>query len=355
MDIPYGFHINDCRRPKNFTQKSFSGYKKINVFQAYEKALLDNKIEEACHWSIEIVVSGYINEFWEKVLHFICKRINIANLRLPTYVLERITIYENLKKYNKIDDFLELRNNQQFRNLVCEITCVLCKSRKMNISSMKRVKIANVNSEMIKKRILATSVLNGNLIKVNDPSEIKITSNELLYNIRNRNITNVLFWLSWMLEWEKINIKKLKFFHCSFRPHENVDNKFANDFIWLIWEIVLQEARRTNFREEIESLYFLFKYKYQKSKKSRRIVILICALEILFHHGNKNKKIIDDYSVVINVSSQINLLYKEKKKFQVISPNKIEEIRTKRRSRRKKLKLSEESQRKLNFVFGNII
>ena len=54
MEIPFDFQINDNRDSRKLNKQSFSGYKKINVFRAFEKALLENKIEDALHWNMEI-------------------------------------------------------------------------------------------------------------------------------------------------------------------------------------------------------------------------------------------------------------------------------------------------------------
>ena len=116
MEIPLNFQISDNRYIKDLKDKTFSGYKKSQVFQIFEKSLLNNKLEDSFNWSIEIILSGYIEELWEKILLFICKNINIGNIEVITYFKKRYEIYINIIQYMK--NYLELRNNQQFSQTI---------------------------------------------------------------------------------------------------------------------------------------------------------------------------------------------------------------------------------------------
>ena len=95
MDVPPNFLINDFRKPEEFRKKTFSGYAKKDVFDVLFKSLDENKFEEACQWSSEIVISGYYEELWERLINYISKYIGIHNPLLP-YVLflrELVQIY----------------------------------------------------------------------------------------------------------------------------------------------------------------------------------------------------------------------------------------------------------------------
>ena len=318
MEIPLKFQISDNRDKTFYKDKTFCGYKKTNVFQAFEKSLLESKLEDSCNWSIEIVISGYIDELWEKIIAFICKHINIANIELISYFKIRYEGYQKFIKYSSIANYLQLRNNQQFRNLVCEIVCILCNSRKMKLDNLKKVKKDNLRLESLREKMKANIILNKDIIKVDDPEEIKVVSNEFLFCIRNYEYKNSLFWLSWMIEWEKLNIKKLKVFNCAYRPQKNVDNKFAYDFIWLIWSIIILEANRkkTAFIKEISALFYLFKHNYKKSKKNKRIILVVYAIKLIFYNGFKEPNIIERYDILIQACCNINFLYRDKKNYE---------------------------------------
>lgn len=319
MEIPLEYQISDKRGFRDFKKQTFCGYKKINVFKALIKSLQEKKIEEACNWSIEMIISGYIEEFWETCILFVCKNINIANIEVITYLKKRFINYLNLIEYSNLKEFkLKLRNNQQFRNIVCEIVCVLSLSRKMKLDTMKKVKKEQMVMAEIRKRIRANIIINKNIIKHNDPDEIKIVSNEFLSTLRNFDLPGSLFWLSWMLEWEKLNLKKLKVFKCAYRPLKNVSHEFAYDLIWLIWDTIIVEAKNRNSSSltQINELFRFFKYDYKKSKKGKRIPYIICCIKLLFFNGHKEPTIISRYDILIQACNKINFLYRDKKEYE---------------------------------------
>ena len=94
MNIPNEYKISDNRNKKKFSKKTFSGYKKSDVFKIFNKSLLENKLEDALNWSVEIIVSNYINEIWDKLLLFMCNHINTANIKTINY------IHKKYKEYN---------------------------------------------------------------------------------------------------------------------------------------------------------------------------------------------------------------------------------------------------------------
>ncbi len=316
MEIPINYQISDSRDNKYYKNITFSGYKKTHVYQALEKSLLESKLEDSCKWSIEIIISGYIEELWEKLLLFVCKNINIGNIEMISYFKQRYKYYISLIQYKNIKNFLELRNNQQFRNLICEIICMLSMSKKMKLDSLKKVKKSELSLDILKERMKAKTIINNHVIKVDDPEEIKIVSNEFLFCIRNNELQNTLYWLSWMIEWEKLNIKKLKVFKCAYRPQDNVDNKLSYDLLWLIWDIIIKETQNKKFRNEIESLFYLFKSNYKKTKKNKRLILVVYAIKLISYGGFKEPSLIERYDILIRVSTGINLLYKEKKRYE---------------------------------------
>ena len=56
--IPNEYIIFDNRSTKEFSKVSFSKYMTKDVLQAFNKSLLECKIEASIHWAVELVVSG---------------------------------------------------------------------------------------------------------------------------------------------------------------------------------------------------------------------------------------------------------------------------------------------------------
>ena len=317
MNIPNEYKISDNRNKKKFSKKTFSGYKKSDVFKIFNKSLLENKLEDALNWSVEIIVSNYINEIWDKLLLFMCNHINIANIKTINYIHKKYKEYTSLIKNN---EHSYLRNNQQFRNNICEIVCILCLSEKKKLITLKKPKITEFTLEHVKSRIKKNTI-NYDLIRLGDPNELKIACNEIFHSFDNYDLPNILYWLSWIIEWEKIVTKKKKNYVCGYRPLQDIDIKYHNNMIWHIWEIIIYKTKQrySNFVEEIKSLYDIFKYDYKKSKQNKRLPFLVCAIELLFYNGNKNNILIHRYDILVQASININFIYKEKKAYENLS------------------------------------
>lgn len=327
MDVPPNFLINDYRKPEEFRRKTFSGYAKKDVFDVFFKSLDENKFEESCQWCVEIVISGYFEELWERLINYITKYIGIHNPLVPYVLFLRLVKFLKLKKMECFEkNFLELRNNQEVRNLFCELVCIIIMSTKTRKPlSLPRILNYEFSPEGFQKRLIAKNLdAAQRFVMSDDPSELRIIINEFSYNLEEirYNQNNLLYWLSWAFEWEKINNKKNKEFNCCVREISGIDNKWKRDFIWIFWEVILYETNNRNndqLTKHIRSLYEFFKIKYSPSKRKKRIYLLINSIELLSNNVNinqdfiKKNPVIEKYHILVQACGNINQLYKQKK------------------------------------------
>ena len=97
------------------------------------KSIESKKIENACHWTCECMVSGYSLKLWEKLLNFSAKIIHINNPKLPYYLYRKNLVFMNqINRLNTTskDKYLYLRNSQMVRNLFFDVICTLTTSSK---------------------------------------------------------------------------------------------------------------------------------------------------------------------------------------------------------------------------------
>ena len=85
------YQIDDSRNTQDFKMKTFSGFKKTDVMNAVLKSIETKKIENACYWASECIVSGYVLTLWEKLIVFSSKIVHINNRQRLIRALE---IYE---------------------------------------------------------------------------------------------------------------------------------------------------------------------------------------------------------------------------------------------------------------------
>ena len=323
--------INDGRT--NFKNITFSKFQKSKARYELIKSLCDEKIENACYWSAEFICSGHYLELWDIILYYVYKYIHNGNPKLALYLNMRYNNFEKIITNGYGQNILVLRNNDKIRKLFCEIMCVLCFSLKKNvICDIKLDKHESFDIASMSERFKAPNVTYiENIIKEDDPKELIIPINELVYNLINKNIINVYYWFEWIIEYENICKKKKKKCACenrSFAPQGT-----THDIIWIIWDILLYYGNSsltnrtynisdTSNNSEIKykiiiSLLELFVIKYNNSVKKKRKYIIYFAFALLIENNNTNIAIITYPEKIEAIVSKIDTIYKEIKKNEV--------------------------------------
>lgn len=316
MSIPKEYYVYDSRSSKDFTKKTFSEFLLKDVLVAFSKATMSCKLEECCHWAIELVLSGHIQKFWDKAMSIFIKNININNPKIPLFLYKRLCKYYELQK--KYDSDIILRNSQVIRNMVCEICCVLCYSVKLKAIGLVKIKENDFNMNYISSKMCAPSnKIVGDKVRFGDPEETRIILNEFNYCLTTKKYELCIFWLSWIIEWEKRNTKKDKMYICGYREINGVDKKYHNDVIWFIWEIIIKESINLNKAQinlNIEALFKLYKYGFKPSKKSQKIFLVIYAIKYFTETYSFNHNIIPNDYIIYQACSNINLVFLSMKK-----------------------------------------
>ena len=329
------FLINDVRN--TFKNITFSNFQKSKARYELIKSLCDEKIENACYWSAEFICSGHYLELWDIILYFVYKYIHNGNPKLALYLNMRYNNFETIINNGYSQNILVLRNNDKIRKLFCEIMCVLCYSVKKNvICEIKLDKHESFDIASMSERFKAPNVSYIEyILKDDDPKELIIPINELVYNLINKNIINVYYWLEWIIEYENICKKKKKKCACenrSFAPKGS-----THDIIWIIWDILLYysdpslTSRTYNLHSNnnnnnnnneikykiIKSLLELFVIKYSNSVKKKRKYIMYFAFALLIEHNPINSAIITYPEKIEAIVSKIDNIYKDIKKNEI--------------------------------------
>jgi hypothetical protein len=323
-------HINDVR--VSFRNITFSKFQKSKARLELLKNLYDEKIENACYWSAEFICAGHYLDLWDIILYYVYKYIHNGNPKLTLYLNMRynnfITILQN--GYSK--ELLALRNNEKIRKLFCEIICVLCFSNKKNvISDVKLDKNNSFDLTCMSEKFKAPNVSYiEEIIKEDDPKELIIPINELIFNLINKNIISVYYWYEWIIEYENICIKKKKKCVCENRSYAPPGN--MHDIIWIIWDILFfysdpaivdkkytiidSENNNNNSLKHkiIKNLFELFIIKYNNNVKKKRKYIIYYAFALLVENTNFTIAIINKREETEAIVLKINTIYKEIKK-----------------------------------------
>ena len=328
------FLINDVRN--TFKNITFSNFQKSKARYELIKSLCDEKIENACYWSAEFICSGHYLELWDIILYFVYKYIHNGNPKLALYLNMRYNNFETIINNGYSQNILVLRNNDKIRKLFCEIMCVLCYSIKKNvICEIKLDKHESFDISSMSERFKAPNITYIEyILKDDDPKELIIPINELVYNLINKNIINVYYWLEWIIEYENICKKKKKKCACenrSFAPKGS-----SHDIVWIIWDILLYYSdpsltnRTYNIHNNnnnknnneikykiIKSLLELFVIKYSNNVKKKRKYIMYFAFALLIEHNPLNSALITYPEKIEAIVSKIDNIYKDIKKNEI--------------------------------------
>ena len=202
----------------------------------------------------------------------------MGNPNISKYIELR---YANFKNICTDLSILDLRNNEKIRLLFSEIITILCLSKKKYPYTS--VKIQNTDFEIVNlnKKLKAE---NGEYAKIcfkkNDSQQYYIGLNELVYHLLvTKNHSMCFYWIEWIMQFCANCKKKKMILKCESRTFIDVQFKYKEDVIWVIWEIFMKFAqKKKHIFKNIKALLNLFCIKYKlTSKKKKKIFNVFCC------------------------------------------------------------------------------
>ena len=146
MEIPQEYIIHDTRIAKDFKGITISGYKRKDVINVYQNSMINNKLEDAIRWCVELHSTGLNAQIWDSLKTIYYKYIHSNNPKFYFYLLKREKEYFNiLKNYSKKHEVFT-RNNQEIRNIYAELTAITTITKKNNLFLPKSLPVINQNS-----------------------------------------------------------------------------------------------------------------------------------------------------------------------------------------------------------------
>jgi hypothetical protein len=317
------YDINDKRHSKEFKGITFSNYKKSAAKKELLKYLKSGKIEDACYWSAEYICAGHFLELWEILFLFISNNVHLGNPLLPTYLDLRFNDFKSIVNNGYIGNEIKMRNNNKIRRLFAEIICIICQSKKKNSFDAPKIKEIEYGSTHLTTRLKAESILyvHNTFRHSEDPKELFIAVNELAYHITKRikNANEAFYWVEWITGFESLCKKNSKIKLKGGRRNYAVENKCQTDIVWLIWDIILNEAYKRNkaIKKIIESLNNLFCIRYQPGSKKKRRFMMYFAISLLTEPFDTKIPLLKNEETVKKMTSKINIIYQIVKKNEI--------------------------------------
>lgn len=306
---------------QNFKDETYSGYKKTKVVSALKEHIKKGEIDRACFWLAELDVSGFSEKLWETLCIFGCQEINIANPRLATFLWNRTIRFSKI--CNRYTNTHELCNDQESRNVLCELISVLSLSPKRKLSKNVKINENHYRSDFLKKNTIASDFRFIGNFRVEN-IELKIAGNEF-YHYLTQNYKGTdsnekcLFWLDWLFFYET-KYKKSTKEKFKWKYKKIINSSIEYDFIWLFWDIIINclEHKKNHkdyniLKKNIFCLYKLFTFKYKTSVRKKRTIYLKLAILLFLKcndYSNYDVPFYNNDIIRIKACLNINELYR---------------------------------------------
>ena len=216
---------------------------------------------------------------------------------------------------------LHLRNNNKIRKLFAELICIICSSRKKHAFESLAIKdIEDFDITNLTSRLKAPNIrFAQQIFKKEDPKQLFIAINEFAYHISSasKDITTACYWIEWILQFESITKQKKNICMCERRSFAPVNEKYQMDIVWLIWEVLLNEAKNKEndvYNKIIKSLLNLYCIKFAPTLKKKRKYIIYAAVSFLTENINFNTPLVENKTLIDTICKKIDIIYKEVKK-----------------------------------------
>ena len=322
--------IIDNRNVTDFQKFTFSGHLRTHVYRVLDENVKLGHADYSCFWTLELLCSGLTHSFWNTIFLSAATHINRGAPNVFLYLVRKYEEFAPLESQYSTIQMADIRNNSQARHLVCEVAASVSLCRKSKLVGLPRIKPEHDFTQIvIKENLKSTSnIFARSVIKQEDPLELFIPVNELMYCLRSevRDHIRALYWSSWILAYaSKWKQDKKQYLDCAYRSNDYVEEKFLRSPIWILWSCVLESARTspqaTVLAPYIDSLYKFYCLRWAKGDLKKRIpffvsaLLFVCESVTLDVHYPVPQSISVVQDVTTNIPQWIQAIIQTKKSF----------------------------------------
>lgn len=327
MNIPEPYMVIDLRPSGELKGVSIRGYKRMDVVTIYQNSMMNQKLEDALKWVVELHTSGMNAQIWDSLFQVYLKSVNIQNPHLYLHLLKRQKDYQRfISKYPTKKHEVFTKNDQEIRHLFSECTALVTLSKKNIIftpKSLPRLDKTFYQKESIQKHMIAKSIDQiYHYIHVQMDSDIKLALNEILWNVTSKSMgtfSNCVYWHLWIEKVEQMkkkeNIQAVVFDQKDVKPVQGVEEEYWSLWIWPLWEILLHVAKDKSEKKQyfIQQMYQDYKDDFKPFVMNKKKLLFFYTYYLLKNSVEWNMPIIHQEPLLIQSCANINSLYREVK------------------------------------------
>ena len=315
MEIPESYIIHDIRSQKDFKGTTIGGYKRKDVLNTFQNCMINNKLEDAIRWGVELHATGLNSNIWDSIKNIYFKYIHINNPKYFFYLLKREKDYKNIiTKYPKKHE-IYTRNNQEIRNLYAELIAISSLTKKNNMFLPKSLPV--INNKSFEKNDIHKRMISINLNRINDfifnttTNEMKLALNEIANNLSLRNGTfeNCIYWYLWIEKIESLKKKKNNILFTNIVS--NNENKYFDNWNFILWKILINISEKNTEKNIIflKKIYNEYIKNFKPSQINKKKYYIFIAFYIIKNNINWNISIFQNEYLIIQSNANINIMY----------------------------------------------
>ena len=274
-------------------QKTILGNEKKKILKLFSDNLTQKNTNKSIELAIELHVSGFFDNLLSKITVFFFNEVNLSQPRAILYLDKFLKYYYEKYTFSiKKNNPLKIVNDVKIRNFIFFFITLLCGSSSRKILKVVKIEKEDFNLKKKKKKIISKDLSNVlKFLNKNDPKNIIIPMSEIINLLLNKNIVDreqqIIYWLSWLFEYEKTyHSKNLQ---VQYRDIDDIDIKYCKDFIWIIWQM-LKYTASMEYKKYIKALENIYKKKYTRGSKRSRANIIITAILMVVNPLSKLPK-----------------------------------------------------------------
>jgi len=320
----------DSRTVLDFQKHTFSGHLRTHVLKVLDENLLLGNADYACYWTLELLASGTVHSMWQTFFEAAAHHLNRGSPNSFLYLLKKYEQFSVSESSYSVLNMTDIRNNKDVQMLVCEVSATLALSKKNKLLKLPKINpLHDFQQLTLQENLKAPSPnYSTHMRKKNDPLELTIPLNEFIYCIRpeTRDFTKALYWLAWISKYASSYKKQTKkVWTCHERPNQFVDQKFADQFIWVVWEAVQESANSSPqasvLMPYIDSLFKFHCLRWTPTLLKQRMCFLLCAILFVCEsttldiHYPVPQDLIRVHQIIENIPSWIRAIIQTQKTF----------------------------------------
>ncbi len=135
----------------------------------------------------------------------------------------------------------------------------------------------------------------------------------------NYNGAMACYWVEWLLEYETLIKKQKKKVICGRRSYVPVNSTDQMDIVWMIWDILLYEAKNksTGHIKIIRALLDIFCIRWSAGIKKRRRWLIYFAISLITEKFNADIPLFSNKEQIAYIKDKINVVYRQIKKNEI--------------------------------------